>query len=71
MLSMRDIAQAFAKKLEEAEGTNDTTWMTRKAKLLHDQSDADYRMWLSGLGCSAAGSFADFRREQAMPVHDG
>jgi hypothetical protein len=43
---------------------------TRKAKL-HDQSDADYRMWLSGLGCSAAGSFADFRREQAMPVHDG
>ena len=28
-------------------------------------------MWLSGLGCSAAGSFADFRREQAMPVHDG
>jgi hypothetical protein len=33
MLSMRDIAQAFAKKLEEAEGTNDTTWMTLPAKL--------------------------------------
>jgi hypothetical protein len=72
MLSMKDIAQAFAKRLEETEGRPLLGRPPCKLSC-HMRLHAGSRLHPARLSgrVATAGSFSDFRREQAMPVHDG